>query len=1021
MSEKMSLIPFSKLIEWSLAEYKEKGSVFGVRKEKFYKNNSGTSVELFGETLASPVGPAAGPNSQLAQNIIASYLAGSRFVELKTVQKMDGEELSRCVPRPCINAEDECYNQEWSTELEVPQAFNEYVKAHFALYVLAKEFNISDKKDFSFNMSVGYDLDGIKTAKIDNFIEGMKDASKTPIWKECVEYLKANMSNFKRFNENDLKNISTRISTGITLSTLHGCPPAEIERIAKYLLDEKKVNTFIKCNPTLLGYEFARKLMDDMGYSYIAFDDHHFKNDLQYGDAVSMITRLMDYAKERNLKFGVKLTNTFPVQKKNNELPGDEMYMSGRSLFPLTISLAKKLSVEFNGKLRISFSGGADAFNIVDIFNAGIYPITVATTILKPGGYERIKQMATELEPHLSGKFYGVNVEKVSFLADNVINNKDNLKSARPVGSRKTKSKLPLFDCYKAPCKDGGCPIQQQIPEYLSLVGAKKYKEALNVILTDNSSPAVLGVLCDHQCQHKCTRLDYEESLHIRSAKRHAVVNAMDEYIENQKKTPIITPKKAVVIGAGPGGVSVAYFLRRNGMQVKVLEKREKPYGIVKYVIPEFRISDKMIERDYNLAVSAGVEFEFGVNENYDIKKLKKEYDFVILATGAWLEPKAPFKDGADNLFNALKFLGDAKASDLNLDLGKRVAVLGGGSVAMDCARSALRCPGVEESIIVYRRTADFMPAEPEEKELALSEGVKFAELLSPLSYDGKTLKCEVMKLGERDSSGRRSVESTGEVKELAFDTVVNATGARVCNELFKKNELPLNEWGYVDINENNESKVENVYVCGDCKAGASTIVRAIADAKVVSKDILRKCGLVHDFVKHSYPQDLQSIYDKKGVLVRGSSSNCDANKCLTCDQVCELCADVCPNRANVAIKIGSGTNSFSNVHQIVHLDGMCNECGNCGIFCPHNGNPYKDKVTVFWTEDDFIDSTNKGFYRTSKDTFKVRNEDGSIVDYKLGGNNISENMKEMIVAVSKNYPYYLIDLNNDRATLRNI
>ena len=166
MSELMRPIEFDKLIKWSFKECNSQGSIFGVKKEKFYKNKSGTNIEVFGDKISSPIGPAAGPNAQLSQNIIASYLAGSRFIELKTVQKMDGEELRKCIARPCINVEDEGYNVEWSTELTVEEAFDEYVKGYIAIHILSKEMEISDTKDFLFSMSVGYDLEGIKTDKI---------------------------------------------------------------------------------------------------------------------------------------------------------------------------------------------------------------------------------------------------------------------------------------------------------------------------------------------------------------------------------------------------------------------------------------------------------------------------------------------------------------------------------------------------------------------------------------------------------------------------------------------------------------------------------------------------------------------------------------------------------------------------------------------------------------------------------------------------------------------------------------
>ena len=175
MSDIMRPIPYKHLLDWVLSEYSKNKSIFGI--SKFVKHDDGKALPIFDEKIESPYGPAAGPNTQLAQNIIASYVAGSRFFELKTVQQMDGAELAACVSKPCINASDECYNCEWSTELYVTQAFDEYVKAWFVCKILAKELGLGDPDAFVFNMSVGYDLEGIKTEKIDRFLEGMKDAS----------------------------------------------------------------------------------------------------------------------------------------------------------------------------------------------------------------------------------------------------------------------------------------------------------------------------------------------------------------------------------------------------------------------------------------------------------------------------------------------------------------------------------------------------------------------------------------------------------------------------------------------------------------------------------------------------------------------------------------------------------------------------------------------------------------------------------------------------------------------------
>ena len=251
MSEKMYPIPFRSLMNWVVTEYANSGEIFGVRKAY---HATGKSLPIFGERIETPFGPAAGPNSQLAQNIIAAYMAGARFFEVKTVQKMDGEELAACVPRPCILANDEGYNQEWSTELTVPQAMDEYIKAWCALKVLSKVYGFGDPNGFVFNMSVGYDLEGIKGDKVNTYIEGMKDASGSEVWNECRTWALANLDKFEHVDAAFVESIPARVSNSITESTLHGCPPAEIERIATYLITEKGLNTYIKCNPTLLGY-----------------------------------------------------------------------------------------------------------------------------------------------------------------------------------------------------------------------------------------------------------------------------------------------------------------------------------------------------------------------------------------------------------------------------------------------------------------------------------------------------------------------------------------------------------------------------------------------------------------------------------------------------------------------------------------------------------------------------------------------------------------------------------------------
>ena len=517
MSEKMYPIPFKSLMNWVVTEYANCGEIFGVRKAY---HATGKSLPIFGERIETPFGPAAGPNSQLAQNIIAAYMAGARFFEVKTVQKMDGADLAACVPRPCILANDEGYNQEWSTELTIPQAMDEYIKAWCALKVLSKVYGLGDPNGFVFNMSVGYDLEGIKGDKVNTYIEGMKDANKTAIFGECKAVLKELFPEESAY----IDAIDPRVSRSVTVSTLHGCPPDEIERIASYLITEKQLHTFVKCNPTILGYETARRTLDSMGYDYIVFDEHHFNEDLQWADAVPMFERLQALADSKGLEFGLKLSNTFPVDTTRGELPNDEMYMSGRSLFPLTIEMCHRISRQFQGKMRISFAGGAEYFNCDKLFAAGIWPITVATTILKPGGYNRLLQMVEKVEHMTYKPFCGTDTQAICEMSTASHTDVHHVKPIKPLPSRKSEKNVPWIDCFSAPCK-GGCPIAQDIPEYLELVNKGLYGPALKLITEKNPLPFLTGTICAHRCQNKCSRNFYEESVHIRDAKLVAAKN----------------------------------------------------------------------------------------------------------------------------------------------------------------------------------------------------------------------------------------------------------------------------------------------------------------------------------------------------------------------------------------------------------------------------------------------------------------------------------------------------------------
>ena len=926
MSEKMYPIPFKSLMNWVVTEYANCGEIFGVRKAY---HATGKSLPIFGERIETPFGPAAGPNSQLAQNIIAAYMAGARFFEVKTVQKMDGADLAACVPRPCILANDEGYNQEWSTELTIPQAMDEYIKAWCTLKVLSKVYGLGDPNGFVFNMSVGYDLEGIKGDKVNTYIEGMKDANKTAIFGECKAVLKELFPEESAY----IDAIDPRVSRSVTVSTLHGCPPDEIERIASYLITEKQLHTFVKCNPTILGYETARRTLDSMGYDYIVFDEHHFNEDLQWGDAVPMFERLQALADSKGLEFGLKLSNTFPVDTTRGELPNDEMYMSGRSLFPLTIEMCHRISRQFQGKMRISFAGGAEYFNCDKLFAAGIWPITVATTILKPGGYNRLLQMVEKVEHMTYKPFCGTDTQAICEMSTASHTDVHHVKPIKPLPSRKSEKNVPWIDCFSAPCK-GGCPIAQDIPEYLELVNKGLYGPALKLITEKNPLPFLTGTICAHRCQNKC-------------------------------------------------------FLARAGIAVTIFEREKELGGVPRHVIPSFRIANETIAKDIAMMEKYGVEVKCGAPAP-SVDELKKQgYTHILFAVGAWKPGKL---DIAGDVAGAIQWMKGVKAG--NISVAGNIAVIGGGNTAMDAARLAKRS-GAKNVTLVYRRTRKYMPADEHELALALADGVTFAELAAPVKQADGVLTCEKMVLGEADASGRRSPVGSGEFFEIPCDLVISAVGEQVDDALMTANGIELDKKGRPAFKTN----IEGVYAAGDATRGPATVVEGIADAAAFAAEVI---GAPHTYeIPGQAYVTIADAAAKKGTLKMAEYPCHEGQRCLQCKTVCENCVDSCPNRANVAIAMADGK------HQIVHVDKMCNECGNCTQFCPYSSEPCHDKFTLFQTAEDMVDSHNAGVLFLGGDKVRVRTF-GEPKDYDLSDakNGLPADLETLIVTMRDKYSY---------------
>ena len=404
MSEPPPLTPMSlnDLLRRIHHEWTSRQRIFDLPSARIWKpaEDIDLSFEFLGRPAASPVGPAAGPHSQMAQNIVLAWLGGSRLFELKTVQVIDDLDIAR----PCIDMETIGYNIEWSQELEVHQSLEEYVKAWMIIEILRRweplaEHLGPDTGPHVFDLSVGYDLAGIQSEKVAGFIRAMGDASAE------IERLRPEIPDL--FGDLAQLEFPSSVSDSVTLSTFHGCPPDEIEAITKYLIDDHHVDVIVKLNPTLLGFDRVSDIVNSqLGYDSVVLVPAAFDADLQFDRAISLIGGLNEYAKDRGHRFGIKLTNTLVVSNQKQWMPEDTMYLSGPPLHVLATALADKLAVALPGQLmlpghdgdiQVSFSAGVVKENLADTIAMGVRPATVCSDLLKPGGYGRLAPMLRTL------------------------------------------------------------------------------------------------------------------------------------------------------------------------------------------------------------------------------------------------------------------------------------------------------------------------------------------------------------------------------------------------------------------------------------------------------------------------------------------------------------------------------------------------------------------------------------------------------------------------------------------------
>jgi putative selenate reductase len=588
----------------------------------------------------------------------------------------------------------------------------------------------------------------------------------------------------------------------------------------------------------------------------------------------------------------------------------------------------------------------------------------------------------------------------------------------------KTPRKLGHFDCIEAPCLDE-CPVDQKVPQYMNAVRDGRFLDAVALTREDNPIPSILGRVCDHLCENTCVRTHLDQPLAIRQMKR---------FIMDQETQPVMlvqnpkTRTKVAIVGAGPAGIAAAQELGYSGFAVTVFEAHPYAGGMVGGTIPAYRLPQDEIDADMAILAQLGVEVRYNqkAGADFTLEELRSDgYVAVFIAVGAQLAKKLDL-DGeeSDGILDGIAFLRSVREGN-PIAVGPRVGVIGAGDTAMDCVRSAVRV-GASQVSLIYRRTVDQMPADPEEIHASIEEGVEVVELARPVALNIesgalKALTCVRNEYrGERDSAKRKiPFEIPDSEFDIELDTLLLAISQHSILDFFGDTVPELNKWGYIEVDpDTHESSIPGVYAGGDVAAdGPSSIVKAAADGKLVASAIAESHGKarvipreasrpvdVADMmlrrgrrqyrtpIEHT-PLDQRSGFDETVLGYTVDQAQEEAGRCLDCHEVCSLCVGVCPNMALLTyeseavraelpvLSLGPegvetvGTQSFAadQAFQIAVLSDFCNECGNCVTACPTSGQPYVDKPRLYLNRDEFEAENDNAFMVFSDSSIESR------------------------------------------------
>jgi NADH-quinone oxidoreductase subunit F len=427
-------------------------------------------------------------------------------------------------------------------------------------------------------------------------------------------------------------------------------------------------------------------------------------------------------------------------------------------------------------------------------------------------------------------------------------------------------------DLFISPCQNA-CPAGVNVPGYIALIAAGRFRDAYNMVRKENPFPAICGRVCTHPCEDKCRRAQLDEPIAISDLKRYIA----DYQLDNEEPyMDLVFPKNGksiAIIGAGPSGLTCGFYLARLGYDVDVFEAQPVAGGVLAFGIPEYRLPKHVLQKEIKMIEQVGVNIHLNKEIGVDITfyHLIDEYDAIYIATGTQFSNKIniPGED-LEGIYYGLDFLRDVNLGR-KVNIGKRVAVIGGGNTAIDAARVALRM-GAEEVTIVYRRMIEDMPADPREVKEAVEEGIKIISLSAPVEFTGKDkvkeIECIKMELKEFDAKGRRKPKEIPDSNfYIEVDTVIPAISQYSDLPFINKDEVEVTQWGTFVTDKNTMmTKMKGIFAGGDVIRGSDTVITAIADGKNAAKSIdiyLEGKGILNT----GEDIDIPAPYDEKEII----------------------------------------------------------------------------------------------------------------------------------------------------------